>query len=825
MIRFADPTRCPDCGRGIPPRAPHCQGCGLMLSGELPGELFAMLREADALLARMRQASAAALQPSPSQSAPLQPGPSPSPTPPFPAPTVPQRATGISSATVPRILLGLGALCLVVAALIFLAVTWSALGIAGRTAILLGLTAGAFAGAQLFARKPLPAAAESFTVIGLAFAALSLTGAASADWLPSMGGGALAAAHGALLAVLGLATAESARRIPGAVLYSGEIALGLGAALIAAGGSFAVPRHLELVLVIAVVAAAGVALASRRPLDGVRRALFLALAAGCWLALAAGGLARAIRHAGVDGLWAQGNVWPLLAAAALAGALIALPRIPHAVRVTAATVAVTLAWIALWLPISAIDEDTVAVAATLAPLLLAAAATYGAPARWRVVPSIPLVLSALVPAAAAIALCVMAVGRVEEFTPLTAAFDARFPASDAPISPLLLPLLVAALILAAVAAARLFTNPLPLLARGRVPIGAALALAIVAAIALDPAPIALVVGLALVIGVGLTAWALRGGREQRLWLAAAVLALALWWSSPGAWFAAIALAVVAALAAVLSMPRHGATLRAAGDAILPLALAGALWLAADLAGLVPGARALTVVVVLGVLAIARPRRVGELATGGAMVIAVVGAAGAADTEMDSLTWLAVNLTVGGALVGAHSLRSADPRPLRRLAGALLLLASWIRLGQIGVSAPEAYTLPAALVLLAAGLWALRAQPHERTQRALSTGLLLALVPSLLWSLADPVSLRALLLGLACVALVLVGAQLSWSAPLVYGATTGAILALREAAPWAAQVNPWIATGLIGLLLTGVGITWERRLQEIRLSRGYLARLR
>ena len=41
----------------------------------------------------------------------------------------------------PKILLALGAGCLLVAALLFLAVTWSVLGVGGRTATLVGFTA------------------------------------------------------------------------------------------------------------------------------------------------------------------------------------------------------------------------------------------------------------------------------------------------------------------------------------------------------------------------------------------------------------------------------------------------------------------------------------------------------------------------------------------------------------------------------------------------------------------------------------------------------------------------------------------------------------
>jgi hypothetical protein len=99
------------------------------------------------------------------------------------------------------------------------------------------------------------------------------------------------------------------------------------------------------------------------------------------------------------------------------------------------------------------------------------------------------------------------------------------------------------------------------------------------------------------------------------------------------------------------------------------------------------------------------------------------------------------------------------------------------------------------------------------------------VPSLLVTLDDPVSVRALLLGLGCLALVLVGVALGWEAPLVVGTGVGTLLVLRVLAPYAAAVPTWIVIGLSGTLLTVVGITWERRLRELRHASSYVGSLR
>src|ERR1044071_9158004 len=132
MTRYADPNRCPDCGRTIVPEAPSCPACGLSLSGPLARQLFVTLTRADELLVTLRATPVAR----PPASIPALP---PIAAPPARTPVRPRAS--LSAASVPKILLTLGAGCLLVAALVFLAVTWSVLGVGGRTATLVGFTA------------------------------------------------------------------------------------------------------------------------------------------------------------------------------------------------------------------------------------------------------------------------------------------------------------------------------------------------------------------------------------------------------------------------------------------------------------------------------------------------------------------------------------------------------------------------------------------------------------------------------------------------------------------------------------------------------------
>src|SRR5687767_7981592 len=118
MTRYADPERCPDCRRPIPLRAEQCPSCGLPLHGPMAQRLFQTLSAADTLLVELRAGTWS--QPA-----------DPAANLPVPAPARPRLAVSrsrLSAASVPQILLGLGAACVLVAALVFLAVTWSVLG-------------------------------------------------------------------------------------------------------------------------------------------------------------------------------------------------------------------------------------------------------------------------------------------------------------------------------------------------------------------------------------------------------------------------------------------------------------------------------------------------------------------------------------------------------------------------------------------------------------------------------------------------------------------------------------------------------------------------
>ncbi|MFI6761540.1 PspA/IM30 family protein [Micromonospora sp. NPDC050417] len=162
-------TGCPRCGRAPDPVAAEVV--------RLDGEIVALAarveqtRQAYAALVttlddlRRRRAElaaqvrvAAATRPTP---APVTPAAAP-------APVRPEASTR----TVQNLLFVLGGLLLCAAAIVFIAVTWSVVGVAGRAAILAGVTAGVLALPPLAKRRGLTATAETFSVVGLLLVAL-----------------------------------------------------------------------------------------------------------------------------------------------------------------------------------------------------------------------------------------------------------------------------------------------------------------------------------------------------------------------------------------------------------------------------------------------------------------------------------------------------------------------------------------------------------------------------------------------------------------------------------------------------------------------------
>ncbi|MBN1093090.1 DUF2157 domain-containing protein [Blastococcus sp. TML/M2B] len=205
---------CPVCGRptGDVGTGP-CPSCGLpaaahaaLVVARIGTTLGELARDRDALLASLRAAAPGAPRTGapawgppvapPAAPAPVAAFPPPGTFPPPPAPpTAPPAAGPPQAAPAPRpprrqlspqqVLLGLGALLLVTAALAFVAVAWTRLGLVFQAGLMLTVTAVACGCSTWAARRGLRATEEALAAAGAALLAIDL-GAARARGLPGI---------------------------------------------------------------------------------------------------------------------------------------------------------------------------------------------------------------------------------------------------------------------------------------------------------------------------------------------------------------------------------------------------------------------------------------------------------------------------------------------------------------------------------------------------------------------------------------------------------------------------------------------------------------
>lgn len=844
MTRYADPQRCPDCGGHLEQDDLACPSCRLPLRGATAAELFRVLSTADALVARLRAAAAAAgpaagdpatrvlppggLAGRPSD--PLLPGDRP-------------RTHRLSAASVPKILLGLGALCLLVAALVFLAVTWSAMGVGGRTATLLGFTVVTAALAAWMCLRDLRGAGEALSLVALGLLTLDVFGARAADWLGDVTTPGFVAVLGAALAATGAGAALAARRTPVGTLTAPEVVAGVGTALLAAGVAGLETGRTAVMLVVATVGAGVLAWAAARV--RLRYAAVLAAIATtlAWFAQLAHAL-ESVSTPSVAALWGRGEVVELLVSAALAASLVLVRVLATAGRVAGGALGVAVLAVAVVLP--AFDESgTVVTLAGLGVLVAAAAVAWWLPRPWGLVAVVTQGAAAL---GVLVALAAVTGRAAERLAEVVAAGWEGQPGDLLPGTvtgvpqPWLAPAVVLALLLTGVSLARALAvgeDAVP--TAGAVPVGAGLVLAAgVVTLACYPVPVVAVLLALLAAGGGFLGWWLVRPGTAPLALATTFLLASAAVGIYDEWFTVAASTAVLAAAVVVHLRAAPVETATVAGALAPVAVAADVWAWGTLAGAEGTWTGLVGLVLLAAAALtlhlypvswwrcasAAATRVG-VETGAAAVALPLGLAGVLTGPGEQqATWTAVYLTVAGAAVVALSLLRPDRRRLAWVGSGLLALATWVRLADLGVDEPEPYTLPSALALVVVGLLRLRRDPEADTMGALGPGLTLALVPSLLWVLEEPLTARGLLLGLACLALVLVGLRGRWSAPLLLGAVVGGVLVVRMAAPYVdSSVPRWVLIGAAGAVLIATGVTWERRLQEARHMVGYVKSLR
>ena len=132
---------------------------------------------------------------------------------------------------------------------------------------------------------------------------------------------------------------------------------------------------------------------------------------------------------------------------------------------------------------------------------------------------------------------------------------------------------------------------------------------------------------------------------------------------------------------------------------------------------------------------------------------------------------------------------------------------------------EGATAPIAAALLIAGAVHLNRVPAAHSWASLAPGILVLLVPSLIATFVDDALWRLVALGLACVALIVVGALARLQAPLVLGSAIVLVHAARTFAPQLRAVYEstewWVWAVVGGSVILFLGFTLERRIRDLR----------
>ncbi len=844
-----DAHRCPVCG--APVGTTRCGECFADLGGSVGRELWFIDHELFRLSQRRRQLIEFLRAPRPAAQ-----------TPPAPAMTPSFDPSAAGGPQVSSILLGLGVMLLVIAALVFAAVSWSRLGAAGQGALLVGLTLAAAAGTRHASRRGLSGTAEALGILTIVMGPLVAQAVRITIDLPDI--------DDRTWENLGVWSWW-----PAALVVIGVAAIGFGRTV-----DVRSPQVLGVLLVL-LGPAIWVALAPL-PLGFVSG--LLALHAG----LAAALPGSAGRHRPTDAVWAWGAAitWCLALLVGIADALtIDGSWTEHAGSTTALAACAIAAGAAAWRwRTRTASADIATIAAATATSLAIGRGLAGAVPDVTWWPAMGLVAAGGLVAADEIRHLRTSAVRVVSW--LTAGVAA-------------LPLLVNGG--AVLAAAGSFEETWHQTAWGRVDVDAIASL--------DPAWLSAALGLlALTAAVGA-----RLRRLDRLHPEGQRR-----WAISGA-------AAFAGLAAVLVPPLAGATLGLVTSGALAAAsilVAAAAW-SGDRRVLPAGALAILglgllwavgsqpllllvggVALSLGAVGVLRGRETGDRAlisaAGALTAVAVVGEAGVAAAALgagDPWAWAVASMaaaiagaalphaepgvlttsttastagaparTVGAVLVAAHlwtllsiesssevsatapitaalvvgvlafasiaaRTRLASPRGWvwRTAAGAEALALLWFRLGEAEVDTPEAYLLPLAILLGASAWMAARSRGDDLASVASwhleGPALAVAFGPTVLYALGDPGVTRQVF-GLAVGALLIgAGATLRRRAPLDVGAVTVVVLGLQALLPYADQVPRWVSLGTVGVLLVAVGATFEQRRRDLREAKRHYSALR
>lgn len=834
MSTLGDPSICPDCRAPLGPDL-VCTRCGLVLHGAAASALWEHLQQADLLVGELRRAAApvaAAAVPA----APVTAGGSltaglPS-APPLPVPVLPVPSRRLS---VPVVLLGLGGICVLVAAIVFVAVTWSSLGLAGRTVILIGVTAIAVTAAVALTRRGLRGGAETLWLVAHVLLAIDVVAAAVADLggLGDLDSRHLAGGLGALLLVSAVGVSAWATTTPVPRIYGLVATSVAGMLLLTVSEAWAAERS-ALATAVSLPVAAGLALLVGGLAGGKLRPHGYGIAAVgtiSWAVLVGHGLSRAGALTTTT-WWQELQGWPFLVAAAAAAAAAYARPLAEPVRSLAAGAA--LACLALFALGGTSEADTKVLVGSGVAVAVAAVAGLG-PRPWAAPAAVMAAAAALVavPVALVRPLGVAGLSGTDR-----TGLDRHFPPTSWDLASWTAPVVVVAGVACLLALVRHLPDGLRPAGhatwRGAAPVllGLGLVTWFLESEPRLPAGVAAWVALAAAAAV-LTRVSSRTDAALLTGLAldAYLVAMALYFSTPSHLVLALVATAIAAVSAAAA--GAGGPERLAGSLVAGLsgtaaaaALLGATQWAAVIAPDEVRTRAvpLTLALVASALGLAAAL-LGRTPSSRITLESTALIAGLVSVRLsDDPVVAAAILTVLGSTVALVSIVYRDRDLLSWVASGLLALAVVVRV-EDGVPAPEVVVLPAAALLVAVGVRRLLTDPDVTSYRALGSGLVLGLTPSLIGTLEDPVSLRGALVAAAGLAFLALGVSRRWAAPFGAGALVVAVVAVRHLGPVAEALPRWISLGSVGVLLLLVGVTWEARRRDARTAERYLTALR
>jgi hypothetical protein len=175
---------------------------------------------------------------------------------------------------------------------------------------------------------------------------------------------------------------------------------------------------------------------------------------------------------------------------------------------------------------------------------------------------------------------------------------------------------------------------------------------------------------------------------------------------------------------------------------------------------------------------------------------------------------------GHAAAAARPGRTA-PRGSARATAIIALVASLA----ISVNAltslddVEWITVPLGVAALAAGVIRLLREPRAGSWPTLAPGLLVLLVPSLVYDLGESALWRVIALGVLGVAITVAGALWRLQSPLVVGAVVTILHGLAQLWPWISGLYEagywWVWAGVGGVLLIAFAARYEQRMRDLR----------